>query len=239
MEKIIRDELEKNRNIKVLDTDTFDFRCTCCGACCRNREDILLSAYDVMRIQKHLGISFIELLEKYCELYVGRPSGLPIIRIRPRGEKKICPFLVRNKCEIHEVKPTVCALYPVGRVTKLNKDSGIGEVVYFVQETDCGAKDVRNNLQEWVRNRITEYDEKCGVLWGEMLRIVHSCISGLEGQISDDTYSYLAQIMYCGYEAVEDFAVEITSRIEQIKTLAEIINGNHTEEEAGNGVVEP
>ena len=112
-------------------------------------------------------------------------------------------------------------------------------VVYFVQETDCGAKAVRNNLQEWVRNRITEYDEKCGVLWGEMLRIVHSCISGLEGQISDDTYSYLAQIMYCGYEAVEDFAVEITSRIEQIKTLAEIINGNHTEEEAGNGVVEP
>ena len=66
-------------------------------------------------------------------------------------------------------------------------------VVYFVQETDCGAKDVRNNLQEWVRNRITEYDEKCGVLWGEMLRIVHSCISGLEGQISDDTYSYLAR----------------------------------------------
>ena len=97
-------------------------------------------------------------------------------------------------------------------------------VVYFVQETDCGAK---------------EYDEKCGVLWGEMLRIVHSCISGLEGKLSDDTYSYLAQIMYFGYEAAEDFAVEITSRIEQIKTLAEIINGNHTEEEAGNGVDEP
>ena len=227
MEKIIRDELEKNRNIKVLDTDTFDFRCTCCGACCRNREDILLSAYDVMRIQKHLRIGFIEMLEKYCELYVGRPSGLPIIRIRPRGKKKICPFLIRNKCEIHEVKPTVCALYPVGRVTKLNEDSGNGEVLYFVQETGCGAKDVRNNLQEWVRNCITEYDEKCGVLWSEMLHTVYNCISGLEGQISDDIYSYLAQIMYCGYENAEDFAEEITSRIDQIKELEKKINGEH------------
>ena len=108
MEKIIRDELEKNRNMKVLDTDTFDFRCTCCGVCCRNREDILLSAYDVMRIQKHLGISFIELLEKYCELYVGRPSGRQIIRLRSSGGNKRCPLLVRNKSERHEVKRTVC-----------------------------------------------------------------------------------------------------------------------------------
>ena len=36
------------------DEDSFDFRCTCCGACCRNREDILLNAYDVIRIQKYL-----------------------------------------------------------------------------------------------------------------------------------------------------------------------------------------
>ena len=96
MEKIIRDELEKNRNMELLDTETFYFRCTCCGACCREREDIVLNGYDVMRIQKYLGIDFMRLLNAYCELYVGRPSGIPLLRIKPKGAKKICPFLFRS-----------------------------------------------------------------------------------------------------------------------------------------------
>ena len=128
MEKIIRDELEKNRNMELLDTETFYFRCTCCGACCREREDIVLNGYDVMRIQKYLGIDFMRLLNDYCELYVGRPSGIPVLRIKPKGAKKICPFLLRSKCRIHEVKPTVCALFPVGRVTAFDRESGRPEV---------------------------------------------------------------------------------------------------------------
>ncbi|HIV39698.1 MAG TPA: YkgJ family cysteine cluster protein, partial [Candidatus Blautia stercorigallinarum] len=183
MEKIIRDVIEKNRNTKLLDTDTFDFRCTCCGACCTNREDIVMSGYDVMRIQNHLGIDFTELLEKYCELYVGRPSGIPLLRIKPKGAKKICPFLFRSKCKIHEVKPTVCALFPVGRATAFDKESGKPEVMYFVQQTNCGAKDVSNNLQEWIRGCISEYDEKCGMLWNQMLRAVLAFISGIKGEI--------------------------------------------------------
>ena len=47
-----------------------------------------MSGYDVMRIQNHLGIDFTELLEKYCELYVGRPSGIPLLRIKPKGQRR-------------------------------------------------------------------------------------------------------------------------------------------------------
>ena len=227
MEKIIRDELEKNRNMELLDTETFYFRCTCCGACCRKREDIVLNGYDVMRIQKYLGIDFMRLLNDYCELYVGRPSGIPVLRIKPKGAKKICPFLFRSKCKIHEVKPTVCALFPVGRATAFDKESGKPEVMYFVQQTNCGAKDVSNNLQEWVRGCISEYDEKCGMLWNQMLRAVLAFISDIKGEISGDTYSCLVQIMYCGYENAEDFAEEITSRIDQIKELEKKMNGKH------------
>lgn len=186
-----------------------------------------MSGYDVMRIQNHLGIDFTELLEKYCELYVGRPSGIPLLRIKPKGAKKICPFLFRSKCKIHEVKPTVCALFPVGRATAFDKESGKPEVMYFVQQTNCGAKDVSNNLQEWIRGCISEYDEKCGMLWNQMLRAVLAFISGIKGEISGDTYSCLVQIMYCGYENAEDFAEKITSRIDQIKELEKKMNGKH------------
>lgn len=219
MDEMIRKELEKKANIKVVEGDTFDFRCTCCGACCRYREDILLSAYDVMRIQKYLGIDFQTLLEKYCELYLGSTSKLPIIRIKPKGDKRTCPFLYKNKCVIHEVKPMVCALFPVGRVTKLDQENGKPEMMYFVQQIDCGAKDIRNNLQDWVSNCVTDYDEQCGMLWHEMLITVHEVMSSTDGKISNTLFSYLVQIMYVGYEKVEDFAEEVAERIKQLNKL--------------------
>lgn len=226
MDEMIRKELEKNMNIKVIEGETFDFRCTCCGACCRHREDILLSAYDVMRIQKYLGIDFKRLLNEYCELYLGRTSKLPIVRIQPKGDKRICPFLYRNKCRIHEVKPIICALFPVGRVTTINKESGKPEMMYFAQQADCGAKDVQNNLKEWVSNCITEYDEKCGMLWHELLSTVNEIVSITEGNIPNMLYSYLAEVMYVGYDKVEDFIEEIEERIEQLNKLKNAIKKN-------------
>lgn len=32
------------------------FRCDGCGECCKNREDIILNAYDIFRIRKKLSI---------------------------------------------------------------------------------------------------------------------------------------------------------------------------------------
>lgn len=33
----------------------FRFGCNCCGPCCKESGDILLAAYDVMRLQKSAG----------------------------------------------------------------------------------------------------------------------------------------------------------------------------------------
>lgn len=67
---------------------------------------------------------------------------------------------------------------------------------------------------------------------------IDSCILSLVGQISDDIYSYLAQIMYCGYENAEDFAEEITARIDQIIDLEKKMNGVHYKGATGNGADE-
>ena len=93
-------------NLNYLEPDdTFRFACNCCGQCCKEREDILLSAYDIMRLQGYLDISFEELLLTYCEMYIGKESELPIVRLRTEAR---CPFLLHGKCYVQDAKPTVC-----------------------------------------------------------------------------------------------------------------------------------
>ena len=36
--------------------DRFAFRCAGCGGCCRGREDIVLSGYDLYRLSRRLGL---------------------------------------------------------------------------------------------------------------------------------------------------------------------------------------
>jgi Fe-S-cluster containining protein len=96
------EELIKNR--LELD-DTFDFKCTKCGKCCKNRDDLILTPYDIFRLAKHLQIRPRKVIRKYCEVYIGANSRLPIVRMLPRASDGACPFLRRKKCSVHEAKP--------------------------------------------------------------------------------------------------------------------------------------
>jgi len=83
--------------------------------CCINREDILLSPKDIYSISKELSIKPEEMFEQYCEVYVGQDSRVPIVRPKPQGSVKRYPLLKNRKCMVHKAKPTVCAMYPIGR----------------------------------------------------------------------------------------------------------------------------
>ena len=73
--------------------DTFKFHCTACGKCCINREDILLNPRDLYRIAKHLSCTPLDVYQNYCESYIGSNTHVPIIRLKPKGHVKRCPFL--------------------------------------------------------------------------------------------------------------------------------------------------
>lgn len=98
--------------------DTFRFHCTMCGRCCINREDILLTPRDMYRMAKELEITSREFFDRYCETYLGGDSRMPVVRLKPRGSVQRCPLLKDRKCSVHRAKPTVCALFPIGAVSK-------------------------------------------------------------------------------------------------------------------------
>lgn len=96
--------------------DDYPFECKKCGKCCKNRNDVLLNGRDVWNLARFLNITSEEFISKYCTVYIGKSSRLPVVTLRPVGQALFCPFLHNNLCSVQEAKPTVCALFPLGRI---------------------------------------------------------------------------------------------------------------------------
>ena len=79
--------------LKIGLDEEFKFNCTMCGKCCINREDILLNPKDMFNLAKELNMEAKQVLEAYCETYIGSDSRFPIVRLKPKGSIKRCPLL--------------------------------------------------------------------------------------------------------------------------------------------------
>ena len=116
--------------------EAFSFACAGCGGCCRGREDIVLSGFDLWRIAARLRLPPRTVARAFCRGSIGRVSRLPVLRLAPlKEERGNCPFLTGNHCAIHDAEPLVCALYPLAQ--EITKD---GQVSYFLQPTQCGGQ---------------------------------------------------------------------------------------------------
>lgn len=146
----------------------FIFTCTACGECCKNRtgpNSIILSSHDIFNLRKNLGLTFQELFKKHLSFALGTNSGLPVMYLGEKvslySEESMCTFLKKidgsYRCSVHAFKPTVCSLYPLGRVTATEKDSDQKEIHYLYLGSDCSNNNKTNThsntVNEWVKNR--------------------------------------------------------------------------------------
>lgn len=141
--------------------DSFRFACAGCGDCCRGREDIVLSGYDLFRIARRLSLPPRITAGAFCRQYVGRATLLPVMRLAPAaGKKRDCPFLYENRCSIQEAKPLVCALYPLGQ--SIGRD---GSIEYFLQPTGCGGELFEARLQDYLKAMGVAQRESLDAAW--------------------------------------------------------------------------
>ena len=133
--------------------DTFKFHCTMCGKCCINREDILLPPRDLYAMAKELNLTPKEFFDKYCEVYIGSDTRIPVVRLKPVGSVKRCPLLKDRKCSVHQAKPTVCALFPIGRFMLSEKFEGKltnQKTGYFFVNPGCGDDSETQTVRDWL-----------------------------------------------------------------------------------------
>lgn len=170
MDKVLQ-EIAENIDKYTIDLDDeFRFKCRCCGKCCRNRDDILLSPQDVFKITKKLELSVKEFIKKYCEVYIGYSSYIPIVRLFPKGANKVCPLLNNNLCMVHEVKPTVCALFPLGRIATID-DKKINNTIktrYILQYAICASLKYKHTVRSWLNQFNIPIDDIFFYRWNEL-----------------------------------------------------------------------
>ena len=141
--------------------EAFSFACAGCGGCCRGREDIVLSGFDLWRIAARLRLPPRTVARAFCRGSIGRVSRLPVLRLAPlKEERGNCPFLTGNHCAIHDAEPLVCALYPLAQ--EITKD---GQVSYFLQPTQCGGQVIAARVGDYLARYDVPAREATDVRW--------------------------------------------------------------------------
>ena len=201
--------------------DSFTFRCTVCGKCCKNREDIMMSPFDIYRAAKHLGRNPNEIAERYCIWFVGENSMLPVITIRMQGPEKVCPFLQQKKCIIHGAKPTVCALFPLGRITSEN-----GDVQYIIQNVNCGERDKEQTVREWMTGYDLAEAEAWASEWGAAVADFSRRIHEFANTMKQETIQMIEQtaliLLYLKYDTDRDFMEQFRANAALLNTLLSV-----------------
>ena len=165
------------REVPLLGRDeAFSFACAGCGDCCRGREDIVLSGFDLWRIAARLRLPTRTVARAFCKASIGQVSRLPVLRLAPvRAEGNNCPFLTEDHCAIHEAEPLVCALYPLAQ--EITRE---GEVGYFLQPTRCGGQVFEAKVEDYLARYDVPAREATDVRWAQTCLALEDRVEALE-----------------------------------------------------------
>ena len=206
--------------------DRFRFHCKQCGKCCINREDILLNPKDLYNISKELGLAPQDAVAQYCEVYLGQSSRIPIVRLKPRGSIKRCPLLKDRRCSVHRAKPTVCALFPLGRSIKLEVGKTDPDAIehariqYIMNPIECGDSSEEHTVREWVESFGIPVHDSDFLAWQKVLFAVRRRTVELEKMLPDSSmelvWSITYQALYLDYDVKQSFQEQFRKNSERL-----------------------
>jgi len=215
--------------------DTFAFKCRECGNCCKNREDILLTGRDLFSIAKTLNMPIPQAIDTYCDVYIGPSSRVPVIRLLPKGKNLNCPLLVNGKCLVHTAKPTVCALFPLGRVSTGEvveegiKSNGKIQLHYILNPSDCGGRRKKQTVRQWLEMfRIPVEDEFYG-LWTHVTMYLSEMLRSFEERKASEKaltalWNGVIEALYADYDTSQDFLPQFKVNSEKIMSIVKELN---------------
>lgn len=221
--KQIADNFDK---MKIGADDKFMFNCTMCGKCCKDRDDILLTPKDLFYMSRELGIRINEFINKYCDVYVGSSSKLPLVRLQPQGGMRICPMLKNNKCSVHNVKPVVCAMFPIGRALRLDKDNiaekelTTADINFIFQNPGCGNKSMIHTVREWLGQFGIPIEDEYFIKWQGTIVKLSGFLNNIQNNKDKAMLNKIYDIVFAGlymiYDIEKDFYTQFIRNTEAL-----------------------
>ena len=212
----------------------FRFKCRRCGKCCIHQETIIFNARDIYNIAKKKGMTVQEVVNAYTEAYIGRNSHIPIVHLLSNGPKGACPLLENGRCSVHDCKPTVCALFPLGRVIIGEKfgepieDLDNLQVKYMLNEHSCGSAKRVNTVRSWLAKFGIPENDEFYLLWNKVLMSLTSAVMKLEeAKVSEPVLSMfwdaIYQTLYLQYDTNQEFMPQFQAAADKLLRLSEEI----------------
>lgn len=233
MDQRMKDIMDRFESMKIGLDEPFQFGCTMCGECCVNREDILMSPRDIYRMAKDLRLSASRLFLQYCEAYVGQDSRMPVVRLKPCGTDRRCPLLKGRKCMVHNAKPAVCAMFPIGRCL-VGKNSGEGirdisktNIQYIFVNPGCGDKSGTYTVREYLESFGIPADDEYFMEWQRtvlhMVNIFQKAEKEVGKEVMERAWSAAFTGLYLHYDINEEFMPQFEENVEKFVGTVELI----------------
>ena len=233
MDQRLQHMVENFDKIKIGIDTPFRFHCTQCGKCCINREDIMLSPFDLFRAAKALEMTPQEFVDEYCDTYLGETSRMPIVRIQPRGAIKRCPLMKDRKCTIHSAKPTVCAMFPIGRAMRIEADKMDKEPItaeqieYIFTDPGCGDNSETHTVREWLGAFDIPLKDQFFAKWQDIILHlgpkIQQCIEQFSETTADRVITLAFIKLYLDYDTGKEFWPQFEENAEFIQVLMEMM----------------
>ncbi len=193
--------------------------CKGAAACChRMGGSIILDPYDIFRLTGKLNKTFEELLAGQIELNV--VDGVILPNLRMTGEFESCAFLNdTGKCNIHESRPGICRIFPLGRYYE---DRGFQ---YFLQVNECSHHTrTKVKISNWIDTPDFERNEKFLCKWHYFLNDAELIIqnAGDDTLIKNINMYILNQFYVKKYDRDLDFYIQFNRRLWETKKLLNI-----------------
>ena len=216
------DEISDGKKYSINDMVKADCDdCKGCSACCHGMgSSIVLDPLDVHRLMSHFHTRFEVLLEDKIELNIVDGVILPNLKMNMQAEGEPCVFLdAEGRCSIHEDRPGICRIFPLGRVYEDNSFS------YILQIHEC-QKENRSKVKvsKWIDTPDLKKNQQFITDWHYFLKAAQARLAaGGEEELIKRIAMQILQYFYIEpYHTDCDFYEQFDKRLIQMKKLAGI-----------------
>lgn len=185
--------------------------CRGCFQCCTGMgNSIVLDPCDIWRLQVGTGKTLQQLLEEgKAELNVVDGCILPNLRMTGKDER--CSFLdASGRCSIHESRPGICRLFPLGRYYQ------DGDFKYFLQVHECRENNrSKVKVSKWIDTPRQQEAHRFLCSWHELLGRIEKQVTGREDsdQAREWNLALLRIFYFQAYETEQDFYEQYQERV--------------------------
>jgi hypothetical protein len=199
--------------------------CKGCSVCCHDMgKSIVLDPLDSYRLSSHFNLPFEGLLGGMIELNIVDGVILPNLKMSENNNNS-CTFLDENgRCSIHEHRPGICRIFPLGRVYE---DEGF---YYILQVNECPKENKSKvKVSKWIDTPNLKANQTFVADWHYFIKDVGKKILDLSDDlISKKVNLEILQAFYIEpYKKDEDFYIQFYKRLHDTKKILASLKLSH------------